>query len=201
MLTLLDGRYMPHRRCILHNVNRREGTIVAGNGALPICHDIAAWHNAEVIEWHNREHHAERVRIRGICRCRRRIAIRTSRNISSTMKRMTPRPCRLLPLERANNTLEGRRRSIPLSVTAFARRVGSPDGQMVWTAVMSQPSVSVGARPTQKSSACASRRCNWGLTAATVRYRPVIGLRPAADHHIEGMIVRSAMASAAGGDS
>jgi hypothetical protein len=46
-------------------------------------------------------------------------AIRTSRNMFSTMRQMTLRFCRLLSLVRANNTREGRARCIPLFLSGF----------------------------------------------------------------------------------
>jgi hypothetical protein len=113
---------------------------MSGSGVLAIWHDIEVGHEADVIEWYNREHHAERVRIDGFRRSRRYISIVGDPQYFIFYE--TDEPAVLSSpayLARANNPTPGSRRFIPLfrnnfrTVCKVSWRTGAADGGHVAT--------------------------------------------------------------------
>lgn len=111
-----------------------------GKGVLAIWHDIDAGQEADVIEWYNREHHAERVGTVGFRRSRRYVAAEGAPKYFIFYETDTAQVLSSAPyLERANAPSAWSRRSMPhfrnnfRTVCRVSWRLPGPDGGHVAT--------------------------------------------------------------------
>lgn len=112
----------------------------AGKGVLAIWHDIDADQEADVIEWYNREHHAERVGTLGFRRSRRHVAVEGTPKYFIFYETDSAQVLSSAPyLERANAPSDWSRRSMPhfrnnfRTVCHVTWRSSGPDGGHVAT--------------------------------------------------------------------
>lgn len=179
-----------------------------GTGVLAIWHDIEPAREAEVIEWYNREHHAERVGIDGFRRSRRYVSVKGGPKYFIYYETDEAATLSSPPyLERANNPSEGSRRSIPFfrnnfrTVCRVAWRTSGPDGGHVATfrfglAKADPDQVRLRLKEYFASEILPSpgllKAQQWeadhSVTAIPTSDR---ALRPAADHHSEWVVVLS----------